>query len=79
MPFVVHSSGPTGSDTVGAPQKTIRVPAPTSGPPRSRTTKGASGPPKPVLGSLSYPIVPAVTADRRPRCLGCGRTPGHWA
>ena len=77
MPFVVMSNGPSGSDALREPQKTIWNPEP-DGPSGPGTTKRAPrtrNPPKPVPGSLTYPLDAAVAANGRRWRLGGGRTP----
>ena len=77
MPFVVVSNGPMGSDAFGAPQKTIRAPEPDgpSGPGTTKLAQRSTEAPEPVQSSLSYPLDAGVAADKRPGCLGRGRTP----
>ena len=75
MPFVVVSNGPMRCDTFRAPQKTICNPEPDgpSGPGTTKLVQRSAEAPKPVPGSLTYPLDALVTADRRLRGLGCGR------
>ena len=74
MPFVVASKGPMGSDAFRAPQKTISNPEPDgpSGPGTTKVVQRSTGAPKPVPGSLSYPLDTLVTAISRRGCLGRG-------
>ena len=64
-----------GSDAFGAPQKTICNPEPDgpSGPGTTKLAHRTKEAPKPVPGSLSYPLDAAVAAVLRPGCLGRGR------
>ena len=77
MPFVVVSNGSVGSDAFRAPRKTIWDPEPDgpSGPGTTKLVQRSGRPPKPVPGSLTYPLDVAVAAVMRLNCLGCGRTP----
>ena len=75
MPFVVVSIGPMGSDTFRAPQKAICNPEPDgpSGPGTTKLVQRSTQAPKPVQGSLVYPLDAAVAVVMRLDCLGCGR------
>ena len=57
------------------PQKAIWNPEPDgpSGPGTTKLVQRSAEAPKPVPGSLTYPLDALVTADRRLRGLGCGR------
>ena len=67
MPLVVISNGPSGSDTFRVPQKAICNPEPDgpSGPGTTKLAQRSGDPPKPVQGSLMYPLNAAVA----PFCL----------
>ena len=75
MPLVVISNGPSGCDTFRMPQKTICNPEPDgpSGPGTTKLAQRTGDPPKPVSGSLTYPLDAKVTAVGRRRGLGGGR------
>ena len=64
-----------GCDTFGAPQKTICNPEPDgpSGPGTTKLVQKSPEAPRPVLGSLTYPLDAAVAVVMRLDCLGCGR------
>ena len=74
MPFVMTSSGSMGSDMFRAPQKTTRAPEPDgpSGPGTTKLVQRSAEAPKPIPGSLSYPLDTLVTANSRRGCLGRG-------
>ena len=74
MPFVMTSNGPMGSNAFRAPQNTICNPEP-DGPSCPGTTKLVQKAPKPVPGSLAYPLDAAVAGDRLRDGLGRGRNP----
>ena len=63
-----------GSDAFRAPQKTIENPEPDgpSGPSTIKLVQRSAEAPKPVPGSLSYPLDTLVTANSRRGCLGRG-------
>ena len=64
MPFVVVSNGPMGSNAFRAPHKTIRNPEPDgpSGPGTTKLVQRSPEAPKPVQGSLTYPLDAVVAA-----------------
>ena len=84
MPFVVVSKGPMGSDAFRVPQKTIRNPEPDgpSGPGTTKLAQRNGEAPKPVQGSLRYPVdaavavvmlgLPRVRAGSSPRLKSVG-------
>ena len=69
------SNCPSGSDAFRAPQKTIWNPEPDgpSGPGTTKLVQRSAEAPKPVPGSLTYPLDAAVASVMRLDCLGCGR------
>ncbi len=75
MPFVVLSNRPSGCEASREPQKTMCNPEPDgpSGPGTTKLVQRSAEAPKPVPGSLKYPLDALVTADRRLCGLGCGR------
>ena len=75
MPLVVISNGPSGCDTFRVPQKTICNPEPDgpSGPGTTKLVQRSTEAPKPVQGSLTYPLDAAVAPVLPPGCLGCGQ------
>ena len=71
-PFVGISKWSMGFDAFRASQKTICNPEPDgpSGPGTTKLVQRSAEAPKPVPGSLSYPLDTLVTANSRRGCLG---------